>query len=44
MTNNPEPTVTARARMIWKDLTTPQSQEAHARIIDIIKRDHRNTT
>ena len=44
VTNNPEPTVTASARMIWKDLTTPQGQAAHARIIDIIKQDHRNTT
>lgn len=44
VTNNPEPTVTASARMVWKDLTTPQGQAAHARIIDIIQQDHRNTT
>ena len=44
VTNNPEPTVSASARMIWKDLTAPQGQEAHTRIVDIIKQDDRNTT
>ena len=44
VTNNPEPTVATNARMIWKNLNTPQGQQAHTRIIDIINQAHPSET